>query len=534
MPPDPIPVDSGCVTYESVLLTNSNHSNPPPYIHKTTSYAQIDAMLDKMLQEVEQQEKLFSLDLDIVENDDDGDSCVNTLELHPSTDALIEIPIKKSIRLPKMYETTHAIILDENPYELVQFGEDTTEKKSVNEYDLISFDDIHSTNTSLNKLQESVNMLLENVQQDEIELLLTNEQLHDSDYKSPLFFANIHTASSESLSDVSLDENWDDDYEPIDSPAAISNYPYELYGNNSETKMKTLYNNRDIWWEGTYRNLSVVPEEDEENISLIGTYSNKSIELKTLLDNNESNRSSYFSAKDDSNSSESSSNSEQLNEKIVKAEVKLLVKTLDRGKEAIEIRSVREFMEEPKKEFDCSKTRTLPSRFVENTEQYKKRGSEPCLLYSNEKSIKIPSFTLQRVFVRTPDSEQVKTIGNNSKDNTKTRPELVPIPTKSYPLQCGNAGYEPLVNQTEPQPEIDLFANTPFYPCYKKNTSKVISKSNSSTIPKAYCDWMPEFGVSYRGNVILNNIFRDKLIRMDFMDFVVSFETNHHKTNDLH
>lgn len=519
--PIPIPTDSGCVTYESVLLNNVNHSNitstttttTSPIIihHKTTSYAQIDAMLDKMLFEVEKQEKLFTLDL--VDDDADSDSCVNSLELQPSTDALIEIPIKKSIRVPKVYETTHQIVLledapTETPYEFVQFGDSNLEKSNNKEddYELMALE-VDSTSESLNQLQESVNKMLENVQQDEVEiLLLSNENLQTDSYKSPIFFYNTHTASSESLSDVSVDDNnWNDydyvgDYEPIDSSIVLSNYPYELYGNNTDEKHahfnKDFHTNRsDIWWEGTYRNLSVVPEEDEENLSLIGTHSNKSYDnSKQKIESNDSNRSSYFSAKDESCSSDtttlsSSNNSEYVSEKIVKAEVKLLVKTLDKGKEAIEIRSVREFMEEPKR--DSNKSQTLPIKF--NCEQIgneiKKRGSEPCLMNYDDKSTS-PSYTLQSVFIHKPDYEDTS--------NCKTRSGLISLPTNNYPLQYGNAGYEPM--------NIDLFANAPFYPLYSTSEnypSTSTSPPNTMIIPEGYCDWIQEFGISSRGNVII-------------------------------
>lgn len=448
-------------------------------------------MLDKMLHDVEQQEKLFSLDLDLLEPAEDP-GCVNTLELQPSSDALIEIPIKKSIRIPKTYETTHTIVLSdsEEPYELIRFGDEASSAPDAsrvsNEYDLITFEDAGAAN-SLNQLQETVNKLLEDVESDEIELLLDHNQLQ-SDYKSFMIFSNAHTASSESLSDVSPEEDdWDDydhgDYEPIDSSMVISNYPYELYDNSSEPR-SFRKEFRDIWWEGTYRNLSVVPEEDEESVSLIGTYSGRSLD-KARLDN-DSNRSSYFSAKEDSNSYNSdATQSSTSSEKIVKAEVKLLVKTLDRGKEAIEIRSVREFMEDPKKE-KRTKSLTLPTKLcLEKEVSMSKRGSEPCLVET--KHPRIPTFTLPRLFVRKTDFEEP-----NSPDSKEQSPRtgLVPIPTDKYPLQCGNAGYEPL--------DVNLYANTPFFPCY----SSPSTSSAPPNIPKGYCDWIPEFGVTERGNVI--------------------------------
>lgn len=506
--PDTFPVDSGCVTYESVLLTYPSRSKSPPvcpYTHKTTSYAQIDAMLDKMLWEVERQEKLFNLDLDLLEIDSD-DACVNTLELHPSTDAMIEIPIKKSIKVPKIYETSHAIVVDDKKdtndyYEVMSFTNSKPAPNNDQDYDLIQFDE--DTKSSLDEIHVT-NINFE-AEEDEVELLLDDEkQDFNIGNKSSIVFQNMHTASSESLSDASLNDDWnDDDYEPIDSSTIFSNYPYELYQNN------------DIWWEGTYRNLSVVPEEDEENASLLGTYSNKSFSNKLQFPEC-SNRSSFLSTstKDtdlDSDAESTSNKSFVKEEKIIKAEVKLLVKTSEHGKEAIEIRSVREFMENPNKakahQTKLGRSLTLPSRFDKRQSTFKsctKSGSDSCLIGSeNEyRKNKKPVFTLPNLFIRIPDAK-----GNSTKqynNSTKSRTELFPAPINNYPLQHGVAGYEPFLNNTHSkQHNVDLFANAPFYPCYDFIPNKKLNISYPSDVPKAYCDWIPQYGVSLRGNVEL-------------------------------
>lgn len=235
-------MEKGCLTYESVLLARPNQSDPyhTDIIHKTTSYTQIDAMLEKMLCEVEQQERLFSLDLDVL---DQEEQCINTLELVPSTDAIIEIPIKKSIRVPKRYETTHEINISDTTtnkddiYELVTFGDSQQvpqQPKDV-EYDLIDFRDDPEAKTPpaiLDEIQDSVTRLLMEVESDEAEMLLQN--IAKDDYLETVHFSNVEArkaSSEESIKDSesTSSDSWEDqnntqDYEPIDSHTPTSKF----------------------------------------------------------------------------------------------------------------------------------------------------------------------------------------------------------------------------------------------------------------------------------------------------------------------
>lgn len=392
-------------------------------------------MLEKMLFEVEKQEKLFNLDLDLLEPSDD--SYVNTLELVPDTDALIEIPIKK----PELFESRREILIEND-----------------DEEDLANF-------------------------------LITRAEI----------------ASNESLS-----EEQDDDYEPIEYNALT--HVYQKYDPRQE-----------IWFEGTYRNLSIVPEEDEDECtSLLSNLSN--FPTRSTSSNQYSIYDSFQTHDEsDSGDSETSEDSdsesfENKNESIVKAEVKLLVKTSENGKEAIEIRSVREFLENPpekskstekkKKSQFGEKINSLKNKFSSFVDRGKRNlnlkpiENDSCedLLRKEKK----PSFTFQQLFVRTPESQ------NSSLQESKrfgSRTELLASSSERFPLVY-DPGDEEVIKEIQ---KVDLHANIPFYPCYNRSDlsqysfkplpsphtnpfTETISNpfNENDQIPKAYCDWLEE------------------------------------------
>lgn len=532
---------SQIVTYESVLLTPDhnkpfNRSNSP--INNTTSYAHIDIMLERMLNEVEQQEKIFGLDLDVLEPEE---SCINTLELVPSSDALIEIPVKDCIRKPKVYECVHEILINDNSN---MISNDIKEN-----VDLINFDDGAKEN-ELEKISFATANLITTLECDEARMLL-NEDIESNvgdPRKCDMYF--VRKASSESLSD-NYPDSWSDtnencvdpDYEPIEHSTPLK-YAYQLYDNRT---------GNDIWWEGTYRNLSIVPEEDEESASLLGTYSGSYLNKPYLNIPNTTNDSLVLSDNLKSSSSSLSSSSASSSdeghyetfEKVVKAEVKLMVKTTDKGKEAIEIRSVREFMEDPKKEVPMAdeskikrKTNLLPkiskkinnlsSKFSNILDSNRKKSStyavlentcnvkhEPVVKHKNHK----PSFTLPRLFVRTNEAEPIKPSKSDSnllenKELSKSRSELVATPSETFPLQFHPDNWDYLKTDLD-ENKIDLYANRPFYPCYNQYTVKPnLFQTNpfteftsnpfscNSPIPQAYCDWLSEQEDISRGKVV--------------------------------
>lgn len=578
------------LTYESVLLRPIRNREPSPdpldSSRQITSYAQIDIMLERMLSEVERQEKLFGLDLDVL---DDPEPCVNSLTLEPSSDAIIEIPIKKRSRV---YETKQEIVVDEDSnYEPVQFqGFKPGTSQEEPYYDLIQFADDNDKQTipreagmNLDDIQKSVTQLLLEVEQDEATALLNQISVEDRDcrdYKYPVYFGKPQTASSESLSDWSNEnypESWDSDddapgeydYEPILSRSSDVSRPYVPLEDRD---------NSDIWWEGTYRNLSIVPEEDEENLSLLGScYSNKSFAAKAgnsqqYLDHS-GKRYPFFGtpnvpAKDtsmddyytDSSKSRSTDESEYSGcEKIVKAEVRILVKTSEKGKDEIEIRSVREFMDpspqtkekpespEPKR---LRRSQTLPAKLshrltgltskVSNMISSNKMMSKSYGFLSDaevdsrdkiETVVEKPVFTLQRLFVRTPEAKEMKTFGSfpNARDKSGSRTELVPLSPEKFPLQYDLSASSNESYMSEGK-SFDLFANPPFYPSYELMPPIVDVKTHSyptefvsnpflshSSVPQAYCDWLSAED-EYRGNVHI--CFRAKT-HTHGLDFVV-------------
>lgn len=506
------------LTYESVLLSpgrNTSSSSSEESPHDTISYAQIDIMLERMLSEVERQEKLFSLDLDVLDN---SEHCVNQLILEPSRDALIEIPIKR----PKIYETSHEIEVDDNPYEFVDFGNVSCGTTYPDhDYDLISFEESVPPSTQvtdLDEIQDSVKQLLLKVEADEAEMLLGDIEEQENDYKYPVYFGKAKTASSESLSEWSQD-SWEDDnvevdYEPIVTRSNEPRpFPYERYENKPEQ----------IWYEGAYRNLSMVPEEDEEDLSLLGAAGTTKPHFKEY----QKQQSQTSTSGDyETDTSMSRSTDDDFQEKVVKAEVKLLVKTSEAGKNEIEIRSVRDFLDSPHKPKLKSKnsehkkvarSQTLPAKLTNKFSDLTSKVSNILGAHRNmskstgdventtdEENIETttvkPVYTLQRLFVRLPDSENGKFVSNlqNSKEQSRSRTELIATSNERFPLQCES---------------VDLYANTPFQPCYDENIPPVFVDINPFTefitnpfqshsqVPQAYCDWLAT-EEQCRGNVI--------------------------------
>ncbi|KAF5279399.1 hypothetical protein FQA39_LY05509 [Lamprigera yunnana] len=419
-------------TYESVLLSRPHYSSVklPKFPPKSSSYAQIDAMLDRMLHEVENQEKMFALDLDIL---DQEESFVNTLELVPTTDALLEIPIKKTIRVPKRYETTHNVFI--NP---------------ETEPDLIDFEDKdEDPRIDLMSLEMSVEKLLKDVEDDEAKSLLDDEEEPGAKC--------VSSESSSSTVENDKDEHF---YEPMD---VASSSPY------------------DIWWEGTYRNLSIVPEEEEESIHLAA-----SKVFANLASSKPSDSSSDSSTETDDN---------QNVEETIKADVRLLVKSNANGKSEIQICSVRDFIESSPS--DAQKSNTLP--------KVKNCGDKPV-------------YTLPRLFVRplSNDSQSMVDLSGNNRN------ELLATSPKQFPLQYDyriSGSYEELLDESEGDETpkaviignqaIDLYANRPFFPCYEKPLSilnpltEFTSQHDPSHVLKAYCDWLPQTENERRGNVKL-------------------------------
>lgn len=510
------------ITYESVLLPSNSvsyvsldQSSELPLIHRTTSYTHIDAMLESMLFEVQKQEKLFGLDFDLIEPEQ---QCSNSLELLPSTDALIEVPIKKIVKKRKIYETTQQILVnqDEPPPDLITFTE-TPPSDTYQNYEDIDFPQ------SLDDISKSIETLITTVEADESKLLTARpeDEYLEKPYTYKIDFQRANTASSESLSDYYPD-SWNDPNEQRESSVEDDYDFMDLH----PVQLRDSRTGNEIWWEGTYRNLSIVPEEDEENQSLLSschsnkTYTNKQYTPLVETKPPELGKDTSFEMDDstDYSSSRASSSSEgsyDVSQKLVKAEVKLMVKTTDGGKEAIEIRSVREFMDNPNKTIEDDhknskeKSQTLPSKLSEKlsnlTQKFsgfldkKKSSSYSPLLEKNTDEIfngksSKPSFTLQNLFVRNLEPDNQNNSLAASKELSKSKTELLTASNQRFPLE-----FIPNTPPIDDSQRVDLFANIPFYPCYKPYPDSDVSiptqfVSNPFTenrqIPEAYCDWL--------------------------------------------
>lgn len=444
--------------------------------------------------------------LDIsTEPTDVGDKCVNTLELVPSTDALIEVPIKKTVRKPKVYETTTEISItpSEDPYEMILFkGKPDTRPENSE-----PLNETVQTRNEKADVNEPYNFKLyfeKPVTQTET----TTTQINDA------------VVTSIGLNN-DLEAFDDGDYEPIDTSMLTQ------FDADTEKQYNFFEKYPDVWWEGTYRNLSVVPEEDEENVSLLESLSSckTSFSVPRLsIDKNHSgdelHTQEFFNSgssnlKSDSLSLSYSSSEEdtapiRTENKIPRAEVKLLVKS-DTDDKSIEVRSVREFVKDNlvkangKAKVNDRKKRshTLPNKFSEsictissklNNLLEKKKSCSYSFLSKPLETEEIesknrPTFTLQRLFVRTKD-----TLNDNPSK------ELIATSKERFPLN-----YD--FSDDKDKPKIDLYANLPFYPCYDQyalSKSAHVGSIPTHTDPKphgAYCDWLLQKEANRKGKV---------------------------------
>lgn len=274
---------------------------------------------------------------------------------------------------------------------------------------------------------------------------------------------------------------------------------------------------------GTYRNLSIVPEEDEENMSLLGSScSRRTYGLNPYTQLSSSNPQLAITAHGDTficgrSSSESSVGSStsfeddtyDLCRKNVKAEVKLLVKTIDEGKEAIEIRSVRDFMDPKttKKQFSSSpsqenKDPTFYSKFSQKlnslSNKFGNLSEKVSLIPKREQSNgkmefeeqqRQPSFILPQIFVRSSNDPALSNL-QNTKELSRSKIELLAATRQEYPLDLqqnidsGHKSYD----------DFRLHGN---------NTSKIPSKSIEGTSEfRPYCDWLCNTGDFEEGKCI--------------------------------
>lgn len=423
-----------------------------------------------MLAEVDEQERLVQLDLP-GSRKSLKPFCVNSLNLEPTTEAVIEIPVSVP-KSPKLFETRHQITID---------GSDSNDQFSTSTFDI---DDETSLKT-LNKSQDT-------------DSLISFESI------SEVYFLenvpnNAYRASSESLSES--ESNF-----PLE--CVQEEHIYEIvepkdefldFCNNKQTSLTNVQ--QDIWWEGTYRDLSIVPEEDEDNLSEISGsiqrykyLSEPKVELKsetTILGavKKHSDEHIYDTISQHSSSDVSVTTGDEYDTsdmehnipctKPVKAEIKLLVKTSDQGREDVEIRTLREFSDKVYQGETSDFSKNSNPNLVQSYLDTARNKTE------NNNNKNKPTFILQRLFVRCPENDFTKSITN---DGIKKSPELVATtPTNTqYPLQ-----YQP--NQlTRPTNNewVDLYANTPFYPCYGSYNAEKVDPSTQTSFPTAYCDWL--------------------------------------------
>ncbi|KAL3274832.1 hypothetical protein HHI36_019615 [Cryptolaemus montrouzieri] len=459
------------------------------YSTEIHSYTQINAIIEKMLSEVDEFDTL-------------DDNCVNSLTLEPSSDALIEIPIKKIIG--KQYTATANIFV----------SEENSNKEDTNEDNLES-EDIQST---------------------------SDEYLDP--YKYDILFGNAQGSLVEYLDEEDNANSLDDFYEPIEMR------------NHAD-------NQKDIWYEGTFRNLSVVLEEDEDNSSQIETkqesISRQIYDLEALDYDSEYPSYSgalyddtppeYFSESSQMRSSISTDDSDnESQDNITKAEVKLLVRSQEGKLDMIEVKSIKDFLS--KEDFRVKDARSsgkfakLANRFTniwdKRKPNYYSTLPQESVSKQTKKDKTKPSFTLPRLFMRNTEPEIISSrYLVTSENQSKGKNKIVAKPNENFPLSFNQNTFDRNVVEKK----VDLYANIPFYPTYNYSytgvaipTTKPIQYVHPTdvTISEAYCDWSSELEAS-RGKTTstqyldkLEETLLDKNVDPSVVDFpnMKNFETN--------
>ncbi|XP_044749026.1 ankyrin-3-like isoform X4 [Coccinella septempunctata] len=414
------------LSYESILLDSKSSNSKIGFSPDKNSYKHIDAMLEKMLIAVD-------------EIDKSQGSHTNSLKLEPSADALIEIPIKKS-KSKKTYTATANIFVAE---------EDQFNGLGANV--MRNDDNIDTSKTDDTEFSSS-------------------EYL---DYKDDIFFGD-NTVAPEIAESI---------YEPIETQVFSNRY-------SSDSDY--------VWWEGTYRNLSVVQEEDEDNFSLTDTKPkflkskvNEMIETDHYIycPSTSGENTDYGSECSQVFSSVSTDESDSDNsDQMLKAEVKLMITSQKDGLDAIEVKSIKEYMSQKEQKNETPKKKVKLRKKLMNILDRQKSGSaiitpkksDP----SQKKKITLPSFTLPRIFIKNSDSE-------GSTDVRKR--DIFAKPNDNFPLAMS----QQIVKNEDIPRKFDLFENRPFYPVYSTTTattSNLITYVPPSevTISEGYCNWSSE------------------------------------------
>lgn len=430
----------------------------------TLSYTYLDNILDHMLAEVDKQEQLVNS-----ETEQFKPACVNTINLTPSRNNFIELPISKA-DIPKQKNKTSSSKLNLFTLEQIEISRDPIL------LDTYPYKE-HSELLSTFFLTPSEDVVIE----------LPPSGSTRSNTKKRMSHVNSYDFGP--IENNNKDQSIDPTTSLIDEEEIFKQIPDLGVLDELENP-----NSQNIWWEGTYRNLNqfIKPEnshiyEEEKQNFLDNYYPNYEKDKKFYYVYNEISTNSS----DDYDSTDS----DEPNIQPVKADVKLLVKTTDNGKEEIEIRSIKEVLstvkQEPKSFKRSNSSSTLPK-------SYRVPFNSTEVLKNN---VEKPTFTLQRLFIRSPGFEPGFVTKNNSLLSSKTlsrsQPELVASSNIKYPLE-----YE----ATKP---VDLHANTPFYPCYDQyskhydlsdslgtlNSEPIThdyttSNYDAETFPSAYCDWL--------------------------------------------
>lgn len=423
------------ISYETILLDQKLPSRTNSSSQDNNSYTHIDAMLERMLLAVDKFDTL-------------QDNHMNSLTLEPSSDALIEIPIKK-LKSKNRYTTTANIFVEEE------------EKSSDSHY------------TEKLSASEDTSRILDNE-------FPSDEYL---EYKDEMCFGE-HSIDHE------LSENF---YEPIAPQLSSSSNAMDY-----------------VWWEGTYRNLSIVVEEDEDNYSWIDNKTKMSGSQRDKIIHRNLSPSNPSTDENTDHESESSrilssastdvSDPENCDH-MIKAEVKLMITSQEDGLDSFEVKSVKEFVlkNEKKKEVmknDSPKKKRYFKKKLMNFLDKPKSDSEVVKLSTHEnyenKTIIRPSFTFPRIFVKNTNSE-CKT--SKLHDIKRSKSDFFVKPNDNYPLAMNHESYSKI------SPKMNLYANRPFYPIYGDNF-KVRTKEPSNrifyvppsevSISEGYCNWSSE------------------------------------------
>lgn len=446
-----------------------------------------------MLAEVEAQERLVDVD-NLVYNP----VCVNTFNLNPSKETVIEFPIVTKKPKPSQLSTfkfdTASNIDESGQHSPANLAKTIPIDESRQHINVISTADL--SKTAVDNSGRCINTPAANLSKTTIA-----SNIDESGQHTPAGDLTTVDNSGRCINTFNLTPSEEATIElPLPTTAKrkkkshVNVYDFgEIEDNegSSATEIESVQDKDinelspcEIWYEGIYRDESNLPADEQIEMNPSPSTFSDHMYDDIIQDSQEY----YVSSSDEKTGDdyESSGSEEDVsNIPPIKPEIKLMVKTQDNGREEVELRTIKDLLELSKsqeKEIDNSFTRnTLPRRRPINI------NLQGCEFKSK------PTFTLQRLFVRSENNDPILHIHKNiqnTKHISKSQPELIASSNLKYPLQFDpNEALWFGSKQTNDKADSSLVTYTEI--------------STTDNFPSAYCDWLLPLDRKSEGNVKL-------------------------------